>query len=252
MSRPRLVAALYDIHGNLPALDEVLREVREAKVDLVVSGGDVAFGPMPRECLKRLTNLDCPAEYIRGNCDRAMLQRMRGIDATDVPEAFRGLMRWSAEQIPDYEEILESWSLTVTIDIDTVGPVLFCHATPRNDVDVFTRLTPEDRLKPLFASVAESLVVCGHSHMQFDRTIGPRRVMNAGSVGMSFQGPGAYWVLIDPTGPHLRRTNYDVWKAAEIVRATDYPQAEEFAKRNILEPPSEASMLDAFSRIELK
>ena len=69
---------------------------------------------------------------------------------------------------------------------------------------------------------------------------------------VSFQGPGAYWVLIDPTGPHLRRTNYDTWKAAEIVRATNYPQAEEFAKRNILEPPSEASMLDAFSRIELK
>jgi len=77
-------------------------------------------------------------------------------------------------------------------------------------------------------------------------------VMNAGSVGMSFQGPGAYWLLIDRTGPHLRRTIYDVKKAAEIVRGTHYPQAEEFAARNILAPPSEASMLDAFSRVELK
>ena len=107
MSRPHRVAALYDIHGNLPALDAVLHEVRDAKVDLVVSGGDVVFGPMPRECLRRLLNLDCPAEYIRGNCDRAVLQRMRGTDATDVPEAYRDLMRWSGEQIPDYEEILE-------------------------------------------------------------------------------------------------------------------------------------------------
>jgi putative phosphoesterase len=251
MPRPTRVAALYDIHGNLPALDAVLREVRAASVDLVVSGGDVAFGPMPRECMTRLVTLDVPVRFVSGNCDRAVLQRLRGIDAGDMPESYRGLTRWVAGQIPNHEAALASWPATVKIDIAGIGPVLFCHATPRNDVDVFTRLTLEDRLRPLFDQVGAPTVICGHSHMQFDRTIGTTRVINAGSVGMSFQGPGAFWLLLGPS-VQLRRTAYDLKQAADIVRDTRYPQAEEFATRNILDPPSEASMLDAFSRIELK
>jgi diadenosine tetraphosphatase ApaH/serine/threonine PP2A family protein phosphatase len=95
------------------------------------------------------------------------------------------------------------------------------------------------------------VVVCGHTHMQFDRTIAGIRVLNAGSVGMPFGEPGAYWLLLGP-GVELRRTRYDLEKAAERIRGTKYPQAEDFAARNVLQPPSEEKTLEAFARVELK
>jgi predicted phosphodiesterase len=74
--------------------------------------------------------------------------------------------------------------------------VLFCHATPRNDVDIFTERTPEARLVEIFADVDADVVVCGHTHTQFERTIAGKRVVNSGSVGMPYEeAPGAYWLL---------------------------------------------------------
>ena len=96
-----------------------------------------------------------------------------------------------------------------------------------------------------------NLVICGHTHMQFDRTVGKTRVVNAGSVGMPFGEPGAYWLLLE-NDVELRYTHYDLEEAARVVCETTYPQAQEFAQRNILNPPSEAEMLEAFSRAELK
>jgi hypothetical protein len=87
--------------------------------------------------------------------------------------------------------------------------------------------------------------------MQFDRTIGDVRVVNAGSVGMPFSEPGAYWLLLGPD-VELRYTSYDLESAAERVRGTDYPQAAEFAERNVVRPPSEGEMLEAFGRVELR
>ncbi len=87
--------------------------------------------------------------------------------------------------------------------------------------------------------------------MQFDRTVGNLRVVNAGSVGMPFGEPGADWLLLGP-GVQLRHTRYDLAHAADRVRETEYPQAEDFAAHNILQPPSEAQMLEAFAKAELK
>ena len=103
---------------------------------------------------------------------------------------------------------------------------------------------------PIFEAPGVPLVVCGHTHMQFDRTIGRTRVVNAGSVGMPFGGPGAYWLVLGPDVA-LRYTPYDLAEAAERIRATDYPQAEEFAAQNVLHPPSEQAMLDVLSQGEL-
>jgi diadenosine tetraphosphatase ApaH/serine/threonine PP2A family protein phosphatase len=139
----------------------------------------------------------------------------------------------------------------VSVSVPGLGDVLFCHATPRNDTEIFTRLTPDDRLLPAFEGVETSLVVCGHTHMQFDRMVGRIRIVNAGSVGMPFQEPGAYWLLLGP-GIQFLRTTYDREKAAERIRSTKYPQAEEFATRHVLTSPSEADTLQAFSKAELK
>jgi hypothetical protein len=132
-----------------------------------------------------------------------------------------------------------------------VGEVLFCHATPRNDTDIFTKRTLEAQLAPLFEHLAVDCVVCGHTHMQFDRVVGRTRVMNAGSVGMPFQPPGAYWLLIDGEAT-LKHTAYDVAACAEAIRRTSYPQAADFAAHNVLNPPAEHAMLDAFAKAEIR
>lgn len=243
------VAALYDIHGNLPALEAVLDDVRRAGVDLVLVGGDVVPGPMPRETLACLLDLDLPVRFIRGNGDRSVHEEMEGVPST-VPEQFRHVIRWSARQLdPGHARTMAAWPLTLRIEIGGLGDVLFCHATPRNDTDIFTRLTPEDRLLPLFDGVDAPLVVCGHTHMQFDRTVGGTRVVNAGSVGMPFGEPGAYWLLLGPD-VQLRSTPYDLAGAAARIRATDYPQAEDFAASNVLHPPYEEQVLAMYSRAE--
>ncbi|MFN2572148.1 MAG: metallophosphoesterase, partial [Gemmatimonadales bacterium] len=135
--------------------------------------------------------------------------------------------------------------------IGGLGEVMFCHATPRNNTEIFTRLTPEDRLLPVFEGVGAAVVVCGHTHMQFDRMVGDIRVVNAGSVGMPFGAPGADWLLLGPD-IELRHTDYDLTGAAERIRNTEYPQAQDFAAHNVLEAPATANILAALARAELR
>jgi putative phosphoesterase len=246
------VAVIYDIHGNLPALEAVIAELRRAEVDRIVIGGDVLPGPMPRETLSYLLDLDLPTQFIRGNGDRVVREQMAGRESLEVPEAFREGIRWNAGQLtPEHERLITGWPETLRLNISGLGKVLFCHATPRNDTDVITRLTPEEILIPIFEEPDVATIICGHTHMQFDRTIGKVRVVNAGSVGMPFGDPGAYWLLLGPD-VQLRHTNYNLSDAAARIRATSYPQAHDFAARNVLQPPSEAAMLEAFARAELK
>jgi predicted phosphodiesterase len=245
------VAAIYDIHGNLPALEAVLQDVRGAEADHIVVGGDVVPGPMPRETLACLLDLDIPVRFIQGNGDRTVLAQMAGTEAREVPEQFRGVVRWTAQQLQaEHERLLASWPKTLRVEIQGLGEVLFCHATPRSDAEIFTRLTSEDRLLPVFEGVNVPLVVCGHTHMQFDRMVGRVRVVNAGSVGMPFGEPGAHWLLLGPN-VQLRRTPYDLAEAARRIRETTYPQADDFAARNFLQPPSEEEVLDRFTKVEL-
>lgn len=246
------VAAIYDIHGNLPALEAVLQEIHQEKVDRLIVGGDVVPGPMPRETLACLKELDIPVRYIRGNGEVAVLQQMGGEKPAEVPEAFRSIIEWTAKELdPDHERWLASWPKTLSEEISGMGGVVFCHASPRNENEIFTRSTPQERLFPIFIGLDTTLVICGHTHMQFDRTICGIRVVNAGSVGMPFGEPGAYWLMLGPQ-IQLRHTSYDLVRAAERIRATHYPQARDFADRNVLQPPSEVEMLQIFSQVELK
>jgi putative phosphoesterase len=246
------VAAIYDIHGNLPALEAVLAEIAREAVDLILVGGDVLPGPMARETIDRLRALDVPARYIHGNGDRVVLAQRAGQPIDEVPQQFRDMVRWTAEQLrPEDERWIATWPLTTQVTVPWIGEVLFCHATPRNDREIFTRQTPDERLLPVFAGVTAALVVCGHTHMQHDRTLRSTRIVNAGSVGMPFGDPGAYWLLLGPD-VRLRRTTYDVEAAAARIRETSYPQAQDFAANNVLKPPTEASILAAYAQAELK
>jgi predicted phosphodiesterase len=245
------VAAIYDIHGNLPALKAVLREIRATGVDLIVVGGDVLPGPMPVETLACLLELQTPVRFIQGNGEAAVLARLAGAESSSLPEQAREVVRWTAQQLhPEHERVLARWPATLRMEVGGVGEVLFCHATPRNHSEIFTRLTPEERLLPVFAGLNVPLVVCGHTHMQFDRRVGQTRVVNAGSVGMPFGDSGADWLLLGAE-VELRHTTYDLRHAAERIRETTYPQAEDFAARNVLQPPSQQEMLKRLTRAEL-
>jgi len=246
------IAAIYDIHANLPALEAVIGKIREEGVDRVVVGGDALPGPMPVETVERLRDLDIPVQFIYGNGEVAVLEQLAGRDPTAVPEPYRPVIRWTAEQLqPEHQRFLTAWPKTLGLDLPGLGAVLFCHATPRNENECFTRLTPESRLLPVFAGLSAALVGCGHTPMQFDRQVGRIRVVNAGSVGMPFGSPCAQWLVLGPE-VELRSTPYDLPQAAERIRGTSYPQAEDFARTSVLHPPSEQAMLEVFSRVELK
>lgn len=171
-------------------------------------------------------------------------------DTPRVPDEYRDMIAWNAEQIALFERIIAHWPLTLIAETQSFNDVLFCHATPRDENEIFTRLTPEDRLASVFGSLDVAMVVCGHTHMQFDRIICGVRVVNAGSVGMPFGEPGAYWLVLDP-GVRLVQTVYDFQKAAERVLSTKYPRAWDFSERNIIHPPAEDQMLKDFSTLEV-
>lgn len=247
------VAALYDIHGNLPALEAVLKDIDQADVSRIVVGGDVLPGPMPAETLKALFSLNVPVDFIKGNGEVAVLDQLAGRESARVPEIYRPAIRWNAEQINgDHGSAVASWPLTHRMTVPGVGRVLFCHATPRNEDECFTSLTPEERLLAIFNEPNVEIVICGHTHMQFDRIVGRTRVVNAGSVGMPFGTPGADWLLLGP-GPEvqLRHTGYDLAAAASRIRATSFPGAEEHVARYVLDPPLAAEMLEVFTRASI-
>jgi predicted phosphodiesterase len=244
-------AAIYDIHGNISALEAVLDDIGAYDVDEIIVGGDVLPGPMPRECLDLLRTLGSHASFIHGNGDRAVLDILRGHEPSSVPPQARPLVEWSASQLSaDDESWLASWPSTITRKIGG-REIMFCHATPRNDTEIFSRETDENKLRPIFEMPNAQVFVCGHTHMQFDRRAGSKRIVNAGSVGMPFGDAGGYWALIG-NDVLLKRTDYDLREAADRVRRTEYPQAEHFASNHILTRPSEESILAVYREAELE
>ena len=211
------VAALYDIHGNLPALEAVLVEVERERFDVVVVGGDVFWGPWPAESLARVRNLGPRALFVRGNCDRETF----ALDPTDV---YATANAWVANRLgADDEEFVASWPLTARLAVDGIGEVCFCHATPRSDSEIITPRTPKQALAEAFGETSSAVIVCGHTHVQYDLVFGRQRLLNAGSVGWAYEGrPGAYWLELGPTIRH-RRTEYDYESAATALTETAWP-----------------------------
>lgn len=227
------VAALYDVHGNLAALDAVLAEVDRERVDVVVVGGDAVSGPFPAEVFDRLAGVPA-ARFVRGNADREVH------DCSEEHGAAIAAEQLGAERLRE----IARWPLTVELDVDRIGRVLFCHATPRSDEEIVTRLTPEAEVAEAFGPW-RGVAVVGHTHVQFDRTIGELRLVNAGSVGMPYEGRrGAFWALLGP-GVDLRRTAYDVEVAAEAARAAGSADLAGW----LLEPPDAGEVSEYFESL---
>ena len=214
------VAALYDAHGNLPALDAVLTEL---DADVILVGGDFVAGPWPAETLERLRGLDGDVRYIRGNADRELTEPPKPQVEAGPPQE---VLEWVRERLSDEQlAFLTKLPLTDSVEVDGLGRVLFCHATPRDDNEILTRISPDQRWRRALAGVEADVIVCGHTHVQFDRRVDQLRIVNAGSVGMPYEDrPGAYWALVGAE-VELRRTEYEPADIAATGWPEEWPEA---------------------------
>ncbi len=213
------VAALYDVHGMPWALEAVLEDVEREGVDAVVFGGDLVGGPFPRESLDLARTLP-EAVFVRGNGERE-------------PEEFvRGAL--TAEELAE----LHAWPESVVLD-----DVFYCHATPRDDVEIVTDATPDEKLAAILSESDARLVVGGHTHMQQRRG----RYLNPGSVGMPYEGEvAAFWALVDAGEPSFRRSVFDVEHALGALAGSAWPDAAEFAADNVRQAVSREAAIAVF------
>ncbi len=209
------VAALYDVHAMPWALEAVLAEV---DADVIVFGGDFVYGPCPDTTLRRIRGLD--AIVLRGNCER-------------TPEDWdRKLL--TAEEL--------DWAAALPVAIELDG-VTYCHATPTDDMPMTTAETPDEIVAANFAGTTGTVVI-GHTHHQFDRRLGDLRVVNAGSIGMPYEGDvAAFWALVEDGEPRHMRTPIDLDQAVAGLRASGWPGSEEFVAENVLVPVSRAEAI---------
>ncbi len=213
------VLALYDIHGNVDALDAVLADPRAAAPDVVVVGGDAVPGPFARATLERLEALTVPVRWIRGNGEREVGEALGGPEPAEDDMAGISSALTAAELGEERSRALGELPLTLELD-----GVVYCHATPRRDDELLTRLSPPERWADALGGVAAALVVAGHTHQQDDRRVGDVRFVNAGSVGLPYEGDGeARWLWVAGGVPELRRTAYDAEGAGRRMLAAGWP-----------------------------
>jgi predicted phosphodiesterase len=239
------VLALYDIHGNLDALEAVLADPRAAGPDAIVVGGDTVPGPFVGAVLDRLDALTMPVHRIRGNGER---ETAEAVDAATPPaedDLAAVTAAASAAQLGgDRARTLGELPLTLTLD-----GVLYCHATPRADDEMVTRASTPERYAEVLAGVDAPLVVAGHTHQQHDRKVGDLRFVNAGSVGLPYEGDGAArWLWVADGVPELRHTAYDAAAAGTRMLAAGWPD-ERSVRGGLIEPVKPAVVTELFERL---
>ena len=217
-----MLALLYDIHGNLAALEEVLKDAQVAGADAYLLGGDFgSWSPWPRETIERLRDLP-DTTWIRGNGERWL--REPPLDRPEVMEAFAGRSSGLGTD--------EGWLYSLQAQVELDG-VLYVHGSPLSDVESFPPEPDEDDER-LLNGVRDKTVVFGHSHQQFQRP-GPNGTMliNPGSAGMPLDGDArAAYALRGDTGEfEFRRVDYDVERAAHAWEKVGGPFGSMAAQR---------------------
>jgi predicted phosphodiesterase len=240
------VAVLSDIHGVLPALEAVLAEPDVSTADHIVLTGDITAGPQPTQVLDLLTSLGDRVIWISGNADRELLEYRRGQRDT-IPDP---IAPWAAEQLrEDHLDLLGSLPRSLSLSVNGLGKVLFCHATPRDDEEVVLVDSRLGRWKEVFSGLDADTrtVVCGHTHMPFVRLAHGRLVINPGSIGMPYGRTGAHWALLGP-GVELRTTHFDLQAAAtQLGQESSYPEITEWSDYFLHARATDADALAAFA-----
>ncbi len=225
-------------------------EIRSENIDIIVVCGDTIAGPLPTETLALLQESKIPVHFLLGNHDSDVVRLLSGQDSGNMGAEDDEATRWEAGNLTqEQKDELLSWPATVMINVEPWGDMLFCHAAPCSDRFVFSRLTPEETILPAFADVSASLVVCAHTHMQFDRMIAGVRVVNTGSLGMCVGRTGADWLIIDD-GIRFRHTDFDLHEAAARVGQSEHPLAENFVQNRLLQATPASRMFEIIDRYE--
>lgn len=211
-------AVLFDVHGNLAALDAVLAEARAEGFDRLLFGGDlVLFGPEPATCVDRLRGLGEPLVAIKGNTDRYVIDRQDDV------------ARWADALGEDRLAWLDALPAQLAVPEQDA---LLVHATPRGDEEMLMPETPASEAAAMLAGVGLHTLLCGHVHIQYRRSVAGHDVINPGSVGMPLDGdPRAAWAIVSDGRVELRRTAYDVDAVADRVEREHGPFADMVARR---------------------
>ncbi len=234
------VLALYDIHANIDALNAVLADPRAQGADVIVVGGDVVPGPFAPATLERLESLEVPMRWLRGNGEREVAEALDGV-ASDADLAARTARITAAEIGPTRARALRELPLSFELD-----GVLFCHASPRRDDEMLTLISAPERWVDALSGVPVNLVVAGHTHQQDDRTVGAVRFVNAGSVGLPYEGDGAArWLWIGDGVPELRSTPYPAAETGERMLAAGWPDKRS-VRAALIEPVAPAIVTRIF------
>ena len=242
------VLALYDIHGNCDALRAVLEDPRAAAPDVVVIGGDVVPGPFVSATLGRLRSIDAPQCWLRGNGEREVAEAVGG--PKPAPDDLAALTSALTAAEIGSAQARELGDLPLTIVLDDV---LYCHATPRRDDEMVTRRSASARWRAVLAGVDATLVVAGHTHQQDDRVVGDVRFVNAGSVGLPYEGDAAArWLWVADGEPHLRATPYDAAGVGARMLAAAWPDARSVnaALVDPMEPSAITEIFEARARAD--
>jgi putative phosphoesterase len=239
------VAVISDVHGNLPALRTVLTEIVALEPDLLVHCGDLVSGPSPGATLEHLRDVEVPLRSVLGNADRGALAAFDGTAGDEVHEDDR----WAGSQLTRAQrDWLASCPATLRFEVAGLGRVLACHGTPRDDDEILLEDSPASRVREVLAGVDADLVLCGNTHLPYDRRWDHLRIVNVGSVGWSYSEPSASWAVLDERGVHLRRTPYDLDAAEAEIRAAHptWPRLEVFLANVLRSPPTEAEAAAVF------
>ena len=196
------------------------------------------MGPAARETVALLRELPAPFVLVRGNAERALFEFL-----DDPARAERLREQWMLEAHSEDDVAFVRQAVEgSTAEVDGLGPVRFCHGSPRSDEELITYATPEDRLLEAMEGRPERVLVSAHTHIQFDREAAGIRSINPGSVGMPYMGePGAFWAVLGPD-VELRRTAYDVDEAVRRYRESDDPLAEQMVEI-LLAPPTPGEVI---------
>jgi predicted phosphodiesterase len=234
------ILALYDIHGNVDALDAVLADPRAADPDAVVVGGDAVPGPFAARTLERLDALSAPVHWLRGNGEREVAEAV-GAPAPAADAVVAQYAARSAAELGDARSRALG-ELPLTLELDGVT---FFHATPHSDTEILTRISAPDRWAAALAGL-RGLAVAGHTHQQDDRVVAGVRFVNAGSVGLPYEGDGAArWLWIEDGVPALRSTAYDAAGAGARMLAAGWPDERSIAAA-LIDPVDPATITEFF------
>jgi putative phosphoesterase len=247
-ARARRVAVIADVHGNATALEAVLDDLERERPDLLISCGDLTWGPQPLETIEILGRWNGPVLHVRGNADRNLVElaeQLAGGQAVDATPRERWMVQAHGARGRD---LLQTFSAHVAVHVEGLGSVLCCHGSPRSDEELITSATDEGRLRESMAAVDADVVVTAHTHVRHERTALGRTLLNPGSVGMPYEGaPGAYWALLGP-GVDFRRSEYDLEEAAARYRASGDPLVDDMIEL-LISPPTPAEVVEHAERL---